>query len=38
MKRARVSLGGVKKVIRRLKDANLIRRIGSKKGGSWEVA
>ncbi len=33
-----LSESGVKKVIRRLKDANLIRRIGSDKKGSWEVA
>ncbi len=32
-----MSESGVKKVIRRLKDANLIRRIGADKGGVWEV-
>ena len=32
-----LSQSGVKKVIRKLKDANLLRRIGSDKGGHWEV-
>ncbi len=33
-----MSKNGVIKVIGRLKDANLIRRIGPNKGGHWEVA
>ncbi|MBQ7623433.1 MAG: winged helix-turn-helix transcriptional regulator, partial [Bacteroidales bacterium] len=33
-----LSVAGVKKNIRKLKDANLIRRIGPDKGGHWEVA
>ena len=32
-----LSIAGVKKNIRKLKDANLIRRIGPDKGGHWEV-
>ena len=32
-----LSQSGVKKVIRKLKDANLLRRIGPDKGGHWEV-
>jgi len=32
-----LSMAGVKKNIRKLKDANLIRRIGPDKGGHWEV-
>ena len=32
-----LSLAGVKKNIRKLKDANLLRRIGPDKGGHWEV-
>ncbi len=32
-----LSESGVKKVIRRLKDANLVRRVGPDKGGHWEV-
>lgn len=32
-----LSVAGVKKNIRKLKDANLIRRIGPDKGGHWEV-
>lgn len=32
-----MSESGVKKVIRKLKDANLIRRTGPDKGGRWEV-
>ena len=32
-----LSESGVKKVVRQLKDANLIRRIGPDKGGHWEV-
>ena len=28
---------GVKKNIRKLKDANLISRVGPDKGGHWEV-
>ena len=32
-----LSVAGVKKNIRKLKDANLIRRVGPDKGGHWEV-
>lgn len=32
-----LSIAGVKKNIRKLKDANLIRRIGPDKGGHWEI-
>ena len=32
-----LSAAGVKKNIRKLKDANLIRRVGPDKGGHWEV-
>ncbi|MGN0854314.1 MAG: Fic family protein [Kiritimatiellia bacterium] len=32
-----LSIAGVKKNIRKLKDANLIRRVGPDKGGHWEV-
>ena len=32
-----MSESGVKKVIRQLKDANLIRRVGPDKGGHWEA-
>ena len=32
-----LSLAGVKKDIRKLKDANLLRRVGPDKGGHWEV-
>ena len=32
-----LSLAGVKKNVRKLRDANLIRRIGPDKGGHWEV-
>lgn len=32
-----LSTAGVKKNIRKLKDANLIRRVGPDKGGHWEV-
>lgn len=32
-----LSQSGVKKVLRKLKDANLLRRIGPDKGGYWEV-
>ncbi len=32
-----LSIAGVKKNIRKLKDANLIRRIGPDKGGHWEA-
>jgi len=32
-----LSSSGVKKVLRKLKDANLLRRIGPDKGGHWEV-
>ena len=32
-----LSVAGVKKNIRNLKDANLIRRVGPDKGGHWEV-
>ena len=32
-----LSQSGVKKIIRQLKDANLLRRIGPDKGGHWEV-
>ena len=32
-----LSLAGVKKNIRKLKDANLLRRIGPDKGGHWEA-
>ncbi len=32
-----LSESGVKKAIRRLKDANLVRRIGPDKGGHWEA-
>jgi len=28
---------GIEKIIRQLKDANAIRRVGGKKMGSWEV-
>ena len=34
---ADMSESGVKKVIRQLKDANLIRRVGPDKGGRWEI-
>ena len=33
----RLSVAGVKKNIRKLKDANLVRRVGPDKGGHWEV-
>ena len=33
-----LSLAGVKKIIRLLKDANLLRRVGPDKGGHWEVS
>lgn len=33
-----LSVAGVKKNIRKLKDANLVRRVGPDKGGHWEVA
>lgn len=33
-----LSASGVKKNIRKLKDANRIRRVGPDKGGHWEVA
>ena len=32
-----LSSGGIRKAIRRLKDAKLLRRIGPDKGGHWEV-
>lgn len=32
-----LSIAGVKKNIRKLKDANLIRRVGPDKGGHWEA-
>ncbi len=32
-----LSLAGVKKNVHKLRDANLIRRIGPDKGGHWEV-
>ena len=32
-----LSMAGVKKNIRKLKDANLVRRVGPDKGGHWEV-
>ena len=32
-----MSESGVKKVVRQLKDANLIRRVGPDKGGHWEA-
>ncbi len=32
-----MSESGVKKIIRQLKDANLIRRVGPDKGGHWEA-
>ena len=32
-----LSVKGIEKIIRQLKDANAIRRIGGKKMGSWEV-
>lgn len=32
-----LSVAGVKKIISKLKDANLVRRIGPDKGGHWEV-
>ena len=32
-----LSIAGVKKNIRKLKDANLIRRVGPDKGGHWDV-
>lgn len=32
-----LSVAGVKKNIRKLKDANLVRRVGPDKGGHWEV-
>ena len=32
-----LSIAGIKKNIRKLKDANLIRRVGPDKGGHWEV-
>ena len=32
-----LSIAGVKKNIRKLKDANLVRRVGPDKGGHWEV-
>ena len=32
-----LSIAGVKKNIRKLKDANLIRRVGPDKGGHWEI-
>ena len=32
-----LSVAGVKKNIRKLKDANLIRRVAPDKGGHWEV-
>ena len=32
-----MSESGIKKVIRQLKDANLIRRVGPDKGGHWEA-
>ena len=32
-----LSLTGVKWNIRKLKDANLIRRVGPDKGGYWQV-
>jgi len=32
-----LSESGVKKIVRKLKDGNLIRRIGPDKGGHWEV-
>lgn len=32
-----LSIAGVKKNIRKLKDANFIRRIGPDKGGHWEA-
>ena len=32
-----LSSGGIRKAIRRLKDAKLLRRVGPDKGGHWEV-
>ncbi|MBR3939192.1 MAG: winged helix-turn-helix transcriptional regulator [Bacteroidales bacterium] len=32
-----LSESGVKKIIRRLRQNNLIKRIGGNKGGHWEV-
>ncbi|MBR5735019.1 MAG: winged helix-turn-helix domain-containing protein [Desulfovibrionaceae bacterium] len=32
-----LSIAGVKWNIRRLKEANLVRRVGPDKGGHWEV-
>lgn len=32
-----LSSGGIRKAIRRLKDAKLLHRIGPDKGGHWEV-
>lgn len=32
-----LSIAGVKKNIRKLKDANPIRRVGPDKGGHWDV-
>lgn len=32
-----MSSSGVKKVLRKLKDANRLRRVGPDKGGHWEV-
>ena len=33
-----LSSGGIRKVIRRLKDAKLLRRFGPDKGDHWEVS
>ena len=32
-----LSSSGVKKILKNLKDANRLRRIGPDKGGHWEV-